>query len=720
MDFICTLTNVASLRTCLAELPSTYEKAYEITFERILKQPDSIVNLAKRVLNWVLQAKRPLTMLELQHAIVINNLNSKSIDPEILESSKIILASCLGMVSLSKTDGRVSIVHATARQFLLTNEQELSGSPQLDVARSCLKYLAFDEFSTGSCDSVASLRQRLVRMPFLDYCAHAWGNHIRQFQGALWDDLLIVLCSPPLCANVWQVVHYQDLEDSEACEVVFSTQPRNPHGLHVAAFWGFAGFIMRASKINYGLVIEDFSPVDSHSWTPLHWAASMGNKETVKSLLNQGVDINVSDANDWTPLTFAIVKGHYDVVKFLLSRGADRKTPNGLNFPSGEWAHVCSHEDILQLLRDTMDKSNTGDEKIQPLPKPEEETWKVSIQNLENSMDPLELDNALKKCEEPMEELGLYQFAHKRPSFIKSDTTTPELWGTLVKMDNYHWLSDTPKVGISTSLRKQILELAILQEKLSIVRLVVLNDARIRKEIPRGIVGGGMRTFLHTAAYGTNASIVAFLIQAGADGGVHDGLDRSPLHLAAAYGSFEVVQAMLEAPNLNVDAKEMLGRTAIQWCCALGGWRYRANRSKENIQICQLLLSKGASLSITDDGGHSALHYAIVLRDEEVIKLFLNSGLRLDQRNKKGESPLDTFTNDTYYGYLSGGYGHKCDRPCRNDKYYWEPSQEQTMAALRSVEPYIGSDMEMTPQVKELLREAMEGPPAYKLPGADE
>jgi ankyrin repeat protein len=704
MDVICTLTSVASLRTCLADLPSTYEKAYEITFERVLGQPDSIVNLAKRVLNWVLHAKRPLTMLELQHAIAIK-LASKIIDPESLESSKLTLASCLGMISLSKVDNCVTIVHSTARQFLITNEQELSDRPQLDIARTCLEYLTYDEISSGPCESVASLRQRLARMPFLDYCARAWGHHVRQFQEALWNELVTVLCSPPLCASAWQVLHYQQLEDEEASEEIFLLQSRNPHRLHVAAFWGFAGLIDRSS---WELSEKNFSPVDSHGWTPLHWAASMGNEESAKSLLNQRVNINAPDTNGWTPLTFAVVKGHSNVVKLLLSRGADRNTLDTLKLSPEQWASICSHDDILQLLRET--EEPPGIDKTKIWHNQEEQTWMVSIQRLEASIDPRELDDALSQCERKMEELGTFE---QNPRFIEMDNR-PEIWGTLVKMDYHHWEVDQSKVGLSISLRKRILELAILQEKLSIVKLVVQNDTRIAKDLPRGAVGRYGRTLLHTAAYGTGPSIAAFLLQSGADGSIRDELGRTPLHLAAAYGSLEVVQVMIEAPNVDVNAEDKLGRTPIHWCCALGGWKHGEKRSEENIKVCRLLLSKGASLSAVDDNGHTALHYAIVLRDEEVIRLFLDHGLQLAHKNKKGESPLDIFTNNSYYDSWGGRYGIIWDRPYCVHKYDWQPSEEQTMLALRVVEPYIGSEMKIAPEVKKLLCRARESSPVDK------
>jgi len=54
----------------------------------------------------------------------------------------------------------------------------------------------------------------------------------------------------------------------------------------------------------------------------LHAAAEEGNIDTLKSLLERGVDINAHDTSNQTPLDRAAAKGNVDIVRLLIERGA--------------------------------------------------------------------------------------------------------------------------------------------------------------------------------------------------------------------------------------------------------------------------------------------------------------------------------------------------------------------------------------------------------------
>lgn len=55
----------------------------------------------------------------------------------------------------------------------------------------------------------------------------------------------------------------------------------------------------------------------------LHYAAGLGHKEVVESLLAEGADIKATDEKGMTPLHLAAMGGHKHVVELLLAKGAD-------------------------------------------------------------------------------------------------------------------------------------------------------------------------------------------------------------------------------------------------------------------------------------------------------------------------------------------------------------------------------------------------------------
>ena len=79
----------------------------------------------------------------------------------------------------------------------------------------------------------------------------------------------------------------------------------------------------------------------------LHFASGDGDLETVKRLLQQGLDPNAFDDLGWTPLIHAAKRGHLDVVRCLLAAGAQvdaRDKARAGNTALAEVAAECSLE----------------------------------------------------------------------------------------------------------------------------------------------------------------------------------------------------------------------------------------------------------------------------------------------------------------------------------------------------------------------------------------
>ena len=62
---------------------------------------------------------------------------------------------------------------------------------------------------------------------------------------------------------------------------------------------------------------------DAEGWTPLHVAASRGQFERVKQLIDAGADVNSKDIDCFTPLHTTIRFGHMECMKLLIQSGAD-------------------------------------------------------------------------------------------------------------------------------------------------------------------------------------------------------------------------------------------------------------------------------------------------------------------------------------------------------------------------------------------------------------
>ena len=59
--------------------------------------------------------------------------------------------------------------------------------------------------------------------------------------------------------------------------------------------------------------------MDEYGRSPLHYAASRGNLEEVKTLIANGADIDMQDDGGMTALQFAVQEKHMVIIQFLLA-----------------------------------------------------------------------------------------------------------------------------------------------------------------------------------------------------------------------------------------------------------------------------------------------------------------------------------------------------------------------------------------------------------------
>ena len=135
-------------------------------------------------------------------------------------------------------------------------------------------------------------------------------------------------------------------------------------------------------------------------------------------------------------------------------------------------------------------------------------------------------------------------------------------------------------------------------------------------------------TPLHYAAERGDRSIVASLLQYGADieGQGRDGM--RPLHCAAKGGCIEVVRFLLEA-GANEDIRDNSRSTPLHWAA----WG-------DHPEVVTALLKKGADEAARDDYGRTALHLAAQAGSKGVIESLLKKDVDVNSRDRDGATAL--------------------------------------------------------------------------------
>ena len=283
------------------------DKAYDDTVNRINNQGQSIRELAKRVLVWIVHAKRPLTTEELRHALAVEAGTCK-LDEKNLYLLEDMLSSCAGLVVVDSNI--IRLVHYTTQEYFQRRGLKSYEDVQRDIiATSCLTYLSYDVFAEGYLE-FQGLRSRLQHNPFLKYAAENWAYHIEDTQQGVGDLALKLLIDDEKASALSQVLF-------AVGEIPLFATPRQFCGMHLVAYFGINDIMVR--------LLEEKKPdtKDSRGRTPLFYAVERKNVRLVELLLNYNVDLNSKCGAGWTPFSRAIEGGNAAVVKILLARGVE-------------------------------------------------------------------------------------------------------------------------------------------------------------------------------------------------------------------------------------------------------------------------------------------------------------------------------------------------------------------------------------------------------------
>lgn len=319
--------------------------------ERVEKQLPDQLALAKEVLLWIIFTKRPLTTLELRHAIAVKGSRMK-LDETALPDDEDMISACAGLVTVDKESSIIRLVHYTTQQYFEKTREKWFPNGEADITKTCITYMSFDAFRSGYCRTDEEFEQRLRENPLYDYAAHNWGYHARQASSSCEETVLFLRAGSLLVAAsqamlVAKLLPYQ----SDYSQYT----PKRITGLHLAAYFG--------TQNEMQILLHTNGPdlMDSHDRTAASYAAENGHQAVLHLLLERGAEIDLEDCSERTPLFYAAAAGQESNVRLLLSNGAYSDSDDNCGQTPLSCASENGHELVVRLLLDEGAQVNSMD-----------------------------------------------------------------------------------------------------------------------------------------------------------------------------------------------------------------------------------------------------------------------------------------------------------------------------------------------------------------------
>ena len=370
------------MKAALQSLPEGLFSVYNDAMLRIRGKNEFESKIALRTMQWIVRAYRPLTIIELQHALAVQ-VGDPDLDPDGIPDIDQIVSACLGLVTVSKESGVVSFLHSTVQEYLKHDTGKHFLEIRNDIAQTCVTYLMFKGLTEFDhiCIPESSRDQRY---PLTGYALEHWGTHARFCSDKGVTDTVMKYLGKR--RHTFRLKYPQKYMHAYEVEVPFCGARVPP--ICVAASFGLDSSIQKLLKgielsyknkvdLNKALRLTvannlestarillyfraDLHAPNKHGVTALLLASRLGHEFLFKGilrtrssgvrlpkatsdqpgvsfnverelnsctlpLLKQGAEANIVDYNAQRPLHLAARAGHYEVMEWLLNFGAEAK-----------------------------------------------------------------------------------------------------------------------------------------------------------------------------------------------------------------------------------------------------------------------------------------------------------------------------------------------------------------------------------------------------------
>ncbi|MEM1423624.1 MAG: ankyrin repeat domain-containing protein [Planctomycetota bacterium] len=407
--------------------------------------------------------------------------------------------------------------------------------------------------------------------------------------------------------------------------------------------------------------------------TPLIEASIEGDTARIAELLRAGDDVNEQVqtpglTHGWTPLAHAVRQGHADAVRTLLDAGAELTSAYTIEpiYRSQGVVQpliIAAQYADLEIVRMLVDAGGDFTAELNA----SENLLHLAARNDEPDLIPYFV-NDLGIDPNAVDEKG------RTPMFHASRWETPTLPDAT--------LEDRIPRDEEREVRKLLVMLELLAAGCEINRfdnsgftpllMACMHGtaSQVRFLLEHGAVlfdgtGGvfnsliidpdadGQDADLRTihpvalgAAFSGDAGVLSLLAQYNADLNATDSNNRDLLEVAVSRANNLVIPELIGF-GFDPDAADRYGRTHLMHACiATTDTSRLRNRYRGHVPTARALIEGGADLTLTDEGGRTALHYAAGSAVPELVELLLASGADPLAEDLEGRTPLDYTATD--------------------------------------------------------------------------
>lgn len=377
-------------------------------------------------------------------------------------------------------------------------------------------------------------------------------------------------------------------------------------GIDVNAYdSGQANALTKATEGNHTAVIEllvqagaNLEDKDGDGDTPLQTSINWSNRAATRKLLELGANPQSESKYGWTPLTRAIKDYNEDVVKLLLESGADVNYKSSEGNPPIWYAYNYNTSYLNLLVQKGADINLTVGSR--------EETLLVIAVNANN--------------ESVIEQLLT----------LKADTSiannlgwNPYMIALCKGLTNTNLMTKLSSQGVSQQQKDLALFFQACQAgRVDEIKALLINQPNLLNRLNHE-----GRSALSVATVNNQKEVALLLLAQNIDPDMEGEGQWNALALAVNYGFSDLAKALIEKGfPINDKAGKCIALTqAVE---------------KDNMELFQLLIEKGANVDTQTSYGQTALYEAVYYSKLSFVEALLQAGADPDIANQGGYSPI--------------------------------------------------------------------------------